>query len=144
HYISLADIPVYLPQADIIVTATSSPLPLIGKGAVERALKLRKHRPMFMVDLAVPRDIEPEIAKLADIYLYNIDDLKIRLEENLKSREHAAKQAEEMIEIEAKYFMRQLQALDAGETICALRDKIARLGEQSVAQALSALQRGEQ
>src|SRR5512134_488788 len=71
----LADLPDRLHEFDIVVSCTASSLPIVGLGAVERALKKRRHRPMFMVDLAVPRDIEPEVAKLGDVYLYTVDDL---------------------------------------------------------------------
>ena len=73
--IRLADLPEVLHGYDIVVSCTASSLPIIGLGAVERALKQRRHRPMFMVDLAVPRDIEPEVARLSDVYLYTLDDL---------------------------------------------------------------------
>ena len=72
----LADLPQRLAEFDVVVSCTASSLPIIGLGAVERALKARKHRPMFMVDLAVPRDIEPEVNFLANVYLYNVDDLQ--------------------------------------------------------------------
>ncbi len=143
HGIVLADIPLYLAQTDIVITATASQLPVLGKGSVERALKARKHRPMFMVDLAVPRDIEPEIKNLADVYLYDLDDLQALIKENLKSRQEAAKQAEEIIEIQAKYFMRELQALNAVDTICAYREKLDQLRDQELTKALDLLQRGE-
>ena len=71
----LADLPARLHEFDAVVSCTASTLPIIGLGAVERALKARRHRPMFMVDLAVPRDIEPEVARLSDVYLYTVDDL---------------------------------------------------------------------
>src|SRR4030095_11657634 len=71
----LADLPQRLGEFDVVVSCTASSLPIIGLGAVERALKSRRHRPVFMVDLAVPRDIEPEVARLDDIYLYTVDDL---------------------------------------------------------------------
>ena len=82
----LSDIPEQLLQADIVVSSTASQLPILGKGAVEKALKARKHRPIFLVDLAVPRDIEPEVGELADAYLYSIDDLKEVIDASVKSR----------------------------------------------------------
>ena len=94
YAIELAEIPAHLAEADIVISSTASPLPILGKGAVERAIKARKHRPMLMVDIAVPRDIEPEVGDLRDIYLYTVDDLQEIIQEGLKSRQEAAKQAE--------------------------------------------------
>ena len=94
----LADIPDYLAVADIVISSTASQLPILGKGAVERALKQRKHQLMFMVDIAVPRDIEAEVSELDDVYLYTVDDLKDVIDEGMRSRREAAKVAEVMIE----------------------------------------------
>ncbi|MCV6626661.1 MAG: glutamyl-tRNA reductase, partial [Cellvibrionaceae bacterium] len=92
--ILLSDIPEQLQRADIVISSTASQLPLLGKGAVESALKKRKHKPMFMVDIAVPRDIEAEVDELQDVYLYTVDDLRSVIDENRKSRENEAKKAE--------------------------------------------------
>src|SRR5678815_5836028 len=92
--IRLADLPARLAEFDIVVSSTASSLPIIGLGAVERALKLRKHRPMFMVDLAVPRDIEPEVKALEDVYLYTIDDLAAVVQAGQANRQAAVAQAE--------------------------------------------------
>lgn len=134
----------YLGSADIVIAATSSPLPLLGKGSVETALKQRKRQPILMLDIAMPRDIEPEVAQLADVYLYNIDDLKALAAENQKSRQAAAIKAEQLIQIEVAHFMRQLQALEAVPTIKAYREHIAGMREQTVNQALRALASGAQ
>ena len=107
----------------MVITATASTLPIIGKGLVERALKLRKHKPIFMVDLAVPRDIEPEVANLSDIYLYTIDDLQNVIEGNLQSRQEAAEQAEEIINHEVEQFSLWLRGLGVVETVRAYRSK---------------------
>ena len=88
--ILLSDIPEHLHRADIVISSTASQLPILGKGAVESALKQRKHKPIFMVDIAVPRDIEPQVAQLDDVYLYTVDDLKEVIEANLRDREDAA------------------------------------------------------
>ena len=85
--ITLAELPTRLHEADIVIASTASQLPILGKGAVEQALKKRRHRPIFMVDLAVPRDIEAEVGELSDIFLYTVDDLQNVVEENLQSRE---------------------------------------------------------
>ena len=83
--ILLSDIPDHLPQADIVISSTASQLPVLGKGTVESALKKRMHRPMFMVDIAVPRDIEPEVGELDDVYLYTVDDLRDVIDDNKQS-----------------------------------------------------------
>ncbi len=95
-------VPEQLVRADIVISSTASQLPILGKGAIESALKQRKHRPIFMVDLAVPRDIEPEVGKLQDIYLYTVDDLKNVVDENLRGRELAAEAALEIVNLEVK------------------------------------------
>jgi glutamyl-tRNA reductase len=141
--ITLADIPAYLKQADIVISATASTLPLLGKGMIESALKSRRPRPLLLLDMAVPRDIEPEAAELEDVYLYNIDCLKNMTVENMNSRKQAALQAEEMIETEAHYFMRQLQGLDAVDAIRAYREKLDALRDREILSALAALKRGE-
>jgi len=121
--IALADMPERLVDADIIISSTASQLPILGKGAVERALKERKHRPMFMVDIAVPRDIEPEVNSLNDVYLYTVDDLQEVIEEGLQSRQEAAQQAEEIIQQQVNHFMGWLRSLDAVNTIRAVREQ---------------------
>lgn len=121
--IALASMPERLVEADIIISSTASQLPILGKGAVERALKSRKHRPMFMVDIAVPRDIEPEVGSLDDVYLYTVDDLQEVIEEGRQSREEAAEQAEEIIEQQVEHYMGWLRSLDAVDTIRAVRQQ---------------------
>ena len=104
----LADLPARLAEFDIVVSCTASLLPIIGLGAVERALKARRHRPMFMVDLAVPRDIEPEVARLSDVYLYTIDDLSALVQMGGEKREAAVAQAEAIIETGVQSFVQWL------------------------------------
>jgi glutamyl-tRNA reductase len=103
--IRLADLPDTLARFDIVISCTASTLPLIGKGLVERAVKARRHRPMFMVDLAVPRDIEPEAGRLDDVYLYTVDDLAQVVQTGLESRQAAVAQAEAIIETRVQSFM---------------------------------------
>lgn len=93
YAIALKEIPNHLAEADIVISSTASQLPILGKGAAERAIKQRKHRPMLMIDIAVPRDIESEVGELEDIYLYTVDDLQEIIQEGLKSRQEAAIQA---------------------------------------------------
>ena len=97
--ILLADIPEQLHRADLVISSTASQLPLLGKGAVESALKKRKHKPMFMLDIAVPRDIEQQVAELEDAYLYTVDDLQSIVAQNLTNRQQAAEQAKQMISV---------------------------------------------
>src|SRR6056300_1303708 len=93
----LADVPDRLAEADIVISSTGSQLPILGKGSVERALKKRRFRPVLMIDLAVPRDIEAEVADLSDIYLYSVDDLRSVVEENMRLRASEASKADEII-----------------------------------------------
>ncbi len=112
-----------LPKSEIVISATASSLPILGKGLVERALKQRKHKPIFMVDLAVPRDIEPEVANLSDVYLYTVDDLQNVIESNLQSRKEAAHQAEEIIDHEVENFSLWLRGQGVVDTVRAFRNK---------------------
>ncbi|MBD3658211.1 MULTISPECIES: glutamyl-tRNA reductase [Marinobacter] len=140
--ILLSEIPDHLAEVDIIISSTASPLPILGKGAVERALKHRKHRPYFMVDIAVPRDIEPEVADLADVYLYTVDDLRHVIEENIRSREGAAREAENLITAGAQDFLAQLRALDAVSTLKQFRQRAETLRDLETEKALRALRNG--
>lgn len=103
--IRLAALPEQLAQFDIVISCTASSLPLIGLGLVERAIKTRRHKPMFMVDLAVPRDIEPEVGRLDDVFLYTVDDLGQVVQTGLESRQAAVAQAEAIIETRVQSFM---------------------------------------
>jgi glutamyl-tRNA reductase len=133
--VSLAEIPSRLHQADIVVASTASTLPILGKGTVERAIKARRHKPMFMIDLAVPRDIEPEIAALRDVFLYTVDDLQEIVEKNIASRREAAEEAGKIIDLQVIRFMRWLQSLDSVPTICAFRDQIDTIQRTELTQA---------
>lgn len=139
----LPEIPDELVNADIVISSTASPLPILGKGAVERALKARKHKPMFMVDIAVPRDIEPQVSELSDVYLYTVDDLREVIEENVKSRENAAKEAEALVEQGAREFMHQLRSLGANDTLRALRTKAESVRDLELEKALKQLENGK-
>ena len=141
--IALAEMPGRLPEADIVIASTASQLPILGKGAVESALKQRKHRPMFMLDIAVPRDIETEVGDLSDVYLYTVDDLKNVVQGNLESREAAAREAEQIIDLKVVDFMRWVHSLDAEPTIRALRETAAAVREAELASARQRLARGE-
>jgi glutamyl-tRNA reductase len=143
YAIPLSSMPQHLAEADIVISATASQLPILGKGAVERALKARKHKPMFMVDIAMPRDIEPEIGELEDVYLYTVDDLEAVIQESLHSRRLAALQAEDIIATEVEHFMDWLHSLDAVSTIRALRGKARDAQKQVIARAQRRLAKGD-
>ena len=131
-----------LHEADILISATKSRLPIIGKGSVEAALKRRKHHPMYLIDLAVPRDIEPQVSDLSDAYLYCIDDLQELLQQGLAKRQLAASHAEDIISAQAANFMTSLHALESVDTIKALRQQAIQQKNQSLELALQALKRG--
>jgi len=141
--IALSDMPERLVEADIIIASTASQLPILGKGAVERAMKLRKHQRMFMVDIAVPRDIEPEVGDLDGVYLYTVDDLHEVIEEGRQSREEAAKQAEEIIENQVDHFMGWLRSLKGVDTIVALREQAEHKRDEQLALAQKQLAAGK-
>ncbi len=139
----LTDLPKRLHDADIVVASTGSPLPILGKGSVERAVRARRHRPIFMLDLAVPRDIEPEAGELDDVYLYSVDDLQQVVAENMRSRRDAATQAEAIVERQVEAFLQWRRARDAGTAIRAFRERAESYSRASRAQALRRLQRGD-
>ena len=132
-----------LAEYDVIVSCTASPLPIIGQGMAERALKARRHRPMVMVDLAVPRDIEPEIAKLDDVFLYTLDDLGAIVESGLESREKAVVEAEAIIASRVDGFLHWLESRETVPTIRALRDTAERTRRHEVEHAMKLLAKGE-
>ncbi|MEE8380160.1 MAG: glutamyl-tRNA reductase [Gammaproteobacteria bacterium] len=143
YAISLPEITQHLAEADIVISSTASPLPVLGKGSVESALKKRKHKPMLMVDIAVPRDIEAEVSDLSDVYLYTVDDLQDIIQEGLRSRQEAAQQAEEIIDAEVSHFMHWLQSLNAVSTIRALRHNAEEQRNEELERALHLLQSGK-
>lgn len=141
--INLTEIAAHLAEADIVIASTASPLPILGKGMVESAFKKRKRKPVLMIDMAVPRDIEPEVSQLPDVYLYTVDDLEGIIQENLQSRQEAAKQAEEIITVEVEHFMGWLRSLSAVDTIRAYRNQANQTRNELLAQALQAIERGQ-
>jgi len=140
--IELSEIDERLKEADIIISSTASPLPIIGKGMVERALKARRNQPMLLVDIAVPRDVEPEVGKLANAYLYSVDDLQSIIQHNLAQRKAAAVQAETIVAQEASEFMAWLRAQGATETIREYRSQAEQVRDDLTARAIAALQQG--
>jgi glutamyl-tRNA reductase len=139
----LADIPDHLASADIVISSTASQLPILGKGAVERALKQRKHKLMFMVDIAVPRDIEAEVSELDDVYLYTVDDLKDVIDEGMRSRQEAAKAAEVMIEEGLVSYLEYERSLDAVDTIRDYRQRMEAVRDDELERAMVLLSKGE-
>ncbi|NOQ94068.1 MAG: glutamyl-tRNA reductase [Methylophaga sp.] len=140
--ISLSEMPNHLAEADIVMSSTASQLPILGKGSVERALKQRKRKPMFMVDIAVPRDIEPEVGTLEDVYLYCVDDLHDIIEENLQSRRDAALQAEEIIDSQVEHFIGWLRTQDAVPVIKAIRERAEEESNHLLEKSLKQLEQG--
>lgn len=139
----LSDLPELFHQFDIVVSCTASQLPIVGLGMVERAIKLRKHRPMFMVDLAVPRDIEQEVSQLDDVYLYTVDDLSNVVKEGLGNRQQAAAEAESIIDMRVGDFMQWLKTRESVPTIRALREQAEITRVNELEKAIKLLQKGE-
>jgi len=143
HAVELRTLPEHLHEHDIVVSCTASSLPILGKGLVERALKARRRRPIFMVDLAVPRDIEREVADLDDVFLYTVDNLQQIVEGNLDARRSAVEQAEAIIETQVGQFMHWMAAREAVPLIRALREQAEQARRHEVERALRLLHRGE-
>ena len=141
--IPLSDLPARMHEFDIIVSCTASTLPIIGLGAVERAVKARRHRPIFMVDLAVPRDIEPEVGQLEDVFLYTVDDLGAIVREGNASRQAAVAQAEAIIETRVQNFMQWLDARSIVPVIRHMHTQADTLRRAEVERAQKMLARGE-
>lgn len=140
--ITLEEIPNHLADADIIISSTASPLPIIGKGTVERALKTRRHQPMLFIDIAVPRDIEAEVAELNDAYLYSVDDLHGIIEGNKQARQEAAVEAEKIITDCVADFIGWTESLKAVESIRLYRSNSELLRDQLLSRATFALSNG--
>ena len=147
HYggyaISLDEIPLHLAEADIVISSTASSTTLLDYDLVRQALKARRHRPMFMVDIAVPRDIDPKVAELADAYLYTVDDLQDIIAENIRSRQAAAKQAEEIVDTQVDHFMAWLRAQSSVNHIRSLRAQGEAVRDEVLARAMAQLQQGK-
>ena len=141
--IRLEEVGEYLAQHDIVVSCTASPLPIIGLGMVERAIKVRRHRPIFMVDLAVPRDIEEEVGELDDVFLYTVDDLAQVVENGQESRQAAVVDAENIIAQRVQDFLGWLQARDTVPVIRSLRDAAERMRRHEIEHAMKLLAKGE-
>jgi glutamyl-tRNA reductase len=139
----LADLPDSLARFDIVVSCTASTLPIIGLGMVERAIRTRRHRPMFIVDLAVPRDVEPEVARLGDVYVYTVDDLGRIVQTGHEARQAAVSQAEAIIESRVRDFESWMRTRAAVPVIQGLRTRADQLRDHEIERARKRLAAGE-
>ncbi|MCK8076506.1 glutamyl-tRNA reductase [Vibrio sp. 1CM2L] len=140
--ISLNEIPDHLHRADIVISSTASPLPIIGKGMVETALKTRKHQPMLLVDIAVPRDVESQVGELNDAYLYSVDDLQSIVDGNIEQRKVEAIQAEAIVSEESAAFMSWMRSLQAVDSIRDYRKSANEIREELLSKSLQSLAAG--
>ncbi|MCA3222147.1 MAG: glutamyl-tRNA reductase [Burkholderiales bacterium] len=143
HAIGLSELPSSMHKYDIVVSCTASTLPIIGLGMVERAIKARRHRPMFIVDLAVPRDVEPEVARLGDVYVYTVDDLGRIVQSGTEARQAAVAQAEAIIETRVRDFETWLRGRDAVPVIQGLRTRADDLRSHELERARRRLAAGD-
>ncbi|ALZ76080.1 glutamyl-tRNA reductase [Rheinheimera sp. F8] len=141
--ISLAQVPQALVDADVVISSTASTLPIVGKGMVEQALKKRRHKPMFLVDLAVPRDIEAQVAELEDAYLYTVDDLQNIVAQNMQSRQAAAEQAEQMIAVGVADFSQWLALQGNVDWVRDYRERCDAVKQELLQRALNQLASGQ-
>jgi glutamyl-tRNA reductase len=141
--ITLNEVADHLPKFDMIVTCTASPLPILGKGLVETALKQRRHAPVFMVDFAVPRDIEKEVGEMDDVFLYSLDDLSEIIRNNLQVRREAVTQAENMVQAQTEEFMKWFDGRAMVPTINALRQHYDEVRLDELKKAKKLLAKGE-
>ena len=139
----LSEVPEALSDFDIVISSTASQLPVLGKGAVEAALKSRKRRPIFMVDIAVPRDIEPQVADLPDVYLYTVDDLRDIIDHNVRLRVAEADKATEIIDAGVEEFVLWRRSRGATDLVVSYRNNIEALRDEELERALQLLQAGK-
>ena len=140
---SLSELSTRLHEFDIVISCTASSLPIMGLGMVERALKARRNKPLFMVDLAVPRDIEPEVSRLPDVFLYTVDDLGEVVRQGMSNRRQAASQAEAIIEARVEHFMHWLARRRAVPAIQELHDKAQAIRKLEAERAMRLLAKGD-
>lgn len=140
--ISLQDIPEHLHKADIVISSTASPLPIIGKGMVETAIRKRKRQPILIVDIAVPRDVEQQVGDLNDVYLYTVDDLQSIVNQNIEQRKVEAIQAEAIVTEESAVFMTWLRSLQAVDSIREYRNSANSIREELIAKSIQSLASG--
>lgn len=140
--ISLQEIPAHLAKADIVISSTASPLPIIGKGMVESAIKARRYQPMLLVDIAVPRDIEAQVGDINDVYLYSVDDLQSIVDSNIEQRKVEAVQAEAIVSEESSAFMTKMRSLQAVDSIREYRKSANDIREELLTKALQSVAAG--
>ena len=140
--LKLSQINEKLHRYDIVISSTGSTLPILGKGAVEKACRQRRHKPIFMVDIAVPRDIEPEVQTLSDVYLYSIDDLTEIIDENISNRTKAAEKAEQLIHEGTLSYEQELRVRSSQDLMSRLREGAGRQRDAEVAKALLRIESG--
>jgi glutamyl-tRNA reductase len=133
------ELPVHLKRADIVLSSTGAPHFILRKQEVEEVIRIRKNRPMFFIDMAVPRDIDPDANQIDNVYVYDIDDLNNVIETNLEERQREARKAEEIVTEEVRSFLRWLDAQQVTPTIVTLRRKFEEVKDAEVAKAVSAL-----
>ncbi|HEX5122741.1 MAG TPA: glutamyl-tRNA reductase [Rhodanobacteraceae bacterium] len=142
YAITLADLPKHLSEADVVIASTASREPVLDRDTVAAALAQRRRKPMFLVDIAVPRDIDPAVSSIEDAYLYTIDDLRAVIDENLRGRREAARDAEAMIELSVEHFMGWWRALDLRNPVTELRKHAEANRDEVLAKAQAMLARG--
>lgn len=138
----LTDVAARLHEFDIVIASTGSSLPVLGKGTVEAAIRTRRRRPIFIVDIAVPRDVEPAVANLSDVYLYTIDDLTEVIEENFRQRRQAAQEAEKLVEDGASRYLRERRAHHGQALLRSFRDRAEALKQIELSRAIRDLNNG--
>lgn len=139
----LADLPNHLASFDVVISCTASSLPIIGLGLVERAVRQRRHRPMLMIDLAVPRDIEAEVGRLDDVYLYTVDDLGEVVQSGIEGRRAAMAQAESIIDTQVHQFMNWIRSRQSVPIMQQLQERGDALRRAEVERARRLLARGD-
>ena len=142
YAVALADLPQHLAEADIVISSTASREPILDRRQVEEALRARRRKPMFLVDIAVPRDIAADVAELEDVFLYTIDDLRQVIDDNLRSRQAAAKEAEAIIELQVEHYRAWRGALDMHNPLTALRSDAEEARDATLAKARALLAGG--
>ena len=141
--LTIGDIPHHLAEADIVISATTCPLPFINQGLVQHALDKRGHEPMFFLDLAMPRDIEANVGDLDNVHLYNVDDLQHVVTNGMDKRQTAAQQAERLIDTELNNYIYEHRAIQAKEAICQYRNQMQQLAQQELERAKQKLSAGQ-
>jgi len=142
YAITLGDLPKHLAEADIVISSTASREPVLDRDTVAAAIAQRRRKPMFLVDIAVPRDIDPAVASIEDVFLYTIDDLRVVIDENLRGRREAARDAEAMIELSVEHFMGWWRALDLHNPVSEMRRSAEVNRDEVLAKAQALLARG--